>query len=219
MAELGRGERMHLIGTSLGGRVAAWLAVRHADRVDRLVLESPAAFRPADAPPLSALTPEQLRRALYGNPEVAPPTDDPLERQRQLKVVGRLTQGVMWDADLERGLGEIEAATLVLFGTQDGLMPPEMGRVYKERIPEAYPDLRLRRGPRHPVGLSRALRGGRGRLPDPRRSLPRPPHRGRGVVTDGATGSLLSTAPAVRRIDGDQSRGVRGPRPSLCGRR
>ena len=138
MAELGRGERMHLIGTSLGGRVAAWLAVRHADRVDRLVLESPAAFRPPDAPPLSALSPEQLRRALYGNPEVAPPTDDSAERQRQLKVVGRLTQGVMWDADLERGLAEVEAATLVLFGTQDGLVPPEMGRVYKERIPEAF---------------------------------------------------------------------------------
>jgi pimeloyl-ACP methyl ester carboxylesterase len=138
MAELGGGERMHLIGTSLGGRVAAWLAVRHADRVDRLVLESPAAFRPPDAPPLSALTPEQLRRALYGNPQVAPPTDDPAERQRQLKVVGRLTQGVMWDADLERGLASVEAATLVLFGTHDGLVPPEMGRVYKERIPEAY---------------------------------------------------------------------------------
>src|SRR6266849_2446720 len=41
MEQLGRGERMHLIGTSLGGRVAAWTAVRHAARVDRLVLESP----------------------------------------------------------------------------------------------------------------------------------------------------------------------------------
>jgi pimeloyl-ACP methyl ester carboxylesterase len=69
---------------------------------------------------------------------VAPPTDDPAERQRQLKVVGRLTQGVMWDADLERDLAKVEAATLVLFGTHDGLVPPEMGRVYKERISEAY---------------------------------------------------------------------------------
>ena len=80
----------------------------------------------------------ELRRLLYGNPDVAPPTDDPVERQRQLRVVGRLSQGVSWDADLERRLGEIEAPTLILMGTLDGLVPPEMGRVYKERIPDAF---------------------------------------------------------------------------------
>jgi pimeloyl-ACP methyl ester carboxylesterase len=138
MAALGGGDRMHLVGTSFGGRMAAWLAVRHPERVERLVLESPAAFRPPDAPALNTLAPDELRRLLYGNPDVAPPTDDPAERQRQLRVVGRLSQGVSWDADLERRLGEIEAPTLILMGTLDGLVPPEMGRVYKERIPESY---------------------------------------------------------------------------------
>jgi pimeloyl-ACP methyl ester carboxylesterase len=138
MQELGRGERMHLIGTSLGGRVAAWVAVRHPARVDRLVLESPAAFRPPDCPPLSSYSPEDLRRRLYGNPEQAPPTDDPEVRQRQMQVMARLTKGVSWDSELEQRLGDVEAATLVLFGTQDGLVPPEMGRVYKERIPQAF---------------------------------------------------------------------------------
>jgi pimeloyl-ACP methyl ester carboxylesterase len=33
---------------------------------------------------------------------------------------------------------EIEAATLILFGTDDGLVAPEMGRVYKEHIPESF---------------------------------------------------------------------------------
>jgi pimeloyl-ACP methyl ester carboxylesterase len=138
MGELGRGERMHLIGTSLGGRVAAWLAVRHPERVDRLVLESPAAFRPPELPPLSAYSPEELRRLLYGNPEQAPPFDDPAVRQRQLQAVGRLTKGVSWDTELERRLGEIQAPTLILFGTLDGLVPPEMGRIYKERIPQSF---------------------------------------------------------------------------------
>ena len=138
MEALGGGERMHLVGTSLGGRVAAWVAVRHGARVDRLVLESPAAFRPPELPPLGAYPPDELRRRLYGNPEQAPPTDDPAVRQQQLRVLGRLTQGQSWDAELERRLGEIEAPTLVLFGTHDGLVPPEMGRVYKEHIRECY---------------------------------------------------------------------------------
>jgi len=138
MAELGGGERMHVVGTSLGGRLAAWLAVRHPNRLNRLVLESPAAFRPPDAPQLSALSPDQMRRLLYGNPDVAPPTDDPAVRQQQLRVVGRLTKGVGWDEELERSLSQIEAPTLILMGTLDGLVPPEMGRVYKERIPESY---------------------------------------------------------------------------------
>ncbi|HEY7063004.1 MAG TPA: alpha/beta hydrolase [Chloroflexota bacterium] len=139
MAEVGRGERMHLIGTSLGGWTAAWLAVRHPDRVDRLVLESPAAFRPPDAPPLSSFAPDELRRRLYGNPEQAPPTDDPAVRQQQFQVMARLTTGhTAWDRDLEARLGEIAAETLVLFGTLDGLIPPETGRIYKERIPQAF---------------------------------------------------------------------------------
>ncbi len=97
-----------------------------------------AAFRPPDAPPLSAFPPDELRRRLYGNPEQAPPTDDPAVRQQQFQTMARLTKGVAWDSDLEARLGDIEAPTLVLFGTLDGLIPPEMGRLYKERIPQAF---------------------------------------------------------------------------------
>ena len=32
----------------------------------------------------------------------------------------------------------ITVPTLVLFGTLDGLIPPEMGRLYKERIPHSF---------------------------------------------------------------------------------
>ncbi len=137
MAALG-GERMHLIGTSLGGRVAAWLAVRHPAHVDRLVLESPAAFRPPDRPPLGSYTPAELLRLLYANPAQAPPFAEPAVRQQQMQAMGRLTKGTSWDAELERRLGEIQAPTLVLCGTLDGLIPPEMGRLYRERIPQCF---------------------------------------------------------------------------------
>jgi pimeloyl-ACP methyl ester carboxylesterase len=38
------------------------------------------------------------------------------------------------DAELERRLGELTTPTLVLLGTADTVVPPAMGRVYKERL-------------------------------------------------------------------------------------
>lgn len=46
--------------------------------------------------------------------------------------------GCARDSELERGLGDIKAATLVLFGTRDDVMPSETGRLYVERIPNCY---------------------------------------------------------------------------------
>ena len=39
------------------------------------------------------------------------------------------------DADLERQLAGLVAPTLVLFGTVDRVIPPEMGHIYKELMP------------------------------------------------------------------------------------
>jgi len=38
------------------------------------------------------------------------------------------------DPALEDRLGEIEARTLVLFGTEDKMIPSDMGSIYKERM-------------------------------------------------------------------------------------
>ncbi len=48
------------------------------------------------------------------------------------------TAGFTRDPELERRLADIRAATLVLFGTRDDVIPPEMGRLYVERIPNCY---------------------------------------------------------------------------------
>lgn len=42
------------------------------------------------------------------------------------------------DPTLERKLGEVKTATLVLLGTKDESIPPETGRMYVERIPNCY---------------------------------------------------------------------------------
>ena len=60
-------DRFNLMGTSFGGRIALWLAAQHPERVQGLVLESPAAIRPEGARP-PAGPPEEMARRLYGHP-------------------------------------------------------------------------------------------------------------------------------------------------------
>ncbi len=42
------------------------------------------------------------------------------------------------DPELARRLGELQAPTLLLVGTEDPAIPPETGRMYVERIPHCY---------------------------------------------------------------------------------
>jgi pimeloyl-ACP methyl ester carboxylesterase len=67
----------------------------------------------------------------------APPQPDPGIRQKHVRLVTRLA-GPPRDADLEARLRELETPTLVLFGTLDALIPPEMGHLYKELIPNSH---------------------------------------------------------------------------------
>src|SRR5438034_10737944 len=39
-------ERFNLMGNSFGGRLALWLAIRHPEQIEALVLAAPAAIRP-----------------------------------------------------------------------------------------------------------------------------------------------------------------------------
>ena len=54
-----------------------------------------------------------------------------------LQLVGRL-RGPDRDAVLEARMHDLAAPTLVLFGTLDRLMPPEMGRHYKTILPNCH---------------------------------------------------------------------------------
>jgi pimeloyl-ACP methyl ester carboxylesterase len=123
---LGLGE-FNLMGTSFGGKTALWLAVQQPARVRALVLEAPAAIRVQGSQPPSG-TPEEMARRLYAHPErvAAPPPPDPAVRAKQTRLVARL-RGPDRDADLEAQLRGVAIPTLVLFGTVDRVIPPEMG--------------------------------------------------------------------------------------------
>lgn len=131
-------DRFNLLGTSFGGKVALWLAAQRRDRVLGLVLEAPAAIRPIGTQPPSG-TPEEMARRLYAHPEkLGPlPVPDPAIQAKTRALVSRL-RGPDRDAALEAQMRDLATPTLVLFGTLDRVIPPEMGRHYKELLPNCH---------------------------------------------------------------------------------
>jgi pimeloyl-ACP methyl ester carboxylesterase len=131
-------DRFNLWGTSFGGKAALWLALQHPKRVQGLILEAPAAIRQKGARPASG-SPEARARQLYAHPERMPslPAADPAIQAKQQALVRRLA-GPDRDPELETRLPDLAAPTLVLFGTLDRLIAPEMGRFYKQLIPNCH---------------------------------------------------------------------------------
>ena len=131
-------DKFNLMGTSFGGKTALWLALQHKERVLALVLEAPAAIRPEGAEAPSG-SPEEMARRLYAHPERLPPIPppDPAVQAKTRKLVARL-RGPDRDDDLERQLLSLATPTLVLLGTVDRVIPPDMGHIYKELMPNCH---------------------------------------------------------------------------------
>ena len=132
-------DSFNLMGTSFGGKTALCLALQHEERVLALVLEAPAAIRPESAAPPSGSPEEIPPQRLYAHPErlASAPPPDPAIWAKTGPLVMRL-RGPNRDPDLERQLGGLATPTLVLFGTVDGVIPPEMGHLYKELMPNCH---------------------------------------------------------------------------------
>jgi 3-oxoadipate enol-lactonase len=139
----------HVYGTSMGGRVAQVLAAEHPTRVDRLVLAcsspgGPRALERSQAVRRSLADPDPQRRRsrllslMYTDARLArdtsshllgDPTMTPDATRRHLRVSNRHDA---WDL-----LPEIEAATLVLHGTDDEMVPVANSELIGGRIPDA----------------------------------------------------------------------------------
>lgn len=153
-------ERADVYGTSMGGRVAQWIAIDHPGRVRRLVLgctspggahgvERDAAVRRALAQPDPAAVRQALIDLMYtpdwraGHPGPYTTLGDPgmLPHARRGHLLAS-NQHDAWDA-----LPGISAPTLILHGDQDRLTPADNLPLLAARIPDAR--TRLFPGARH----------------------------------------------------------------------
>lgn len=122
-----------LHGTSFGGATALHLALNHPHRVTRLILESPAAFRPPGWTPPDL---ETVRRGLYRHPERARRVQiDAAVIERQRELAGRLSSTVVRET-LAARLRDLHVPVLVMFGDSDTLTPPELARMYCDNAPD-----------------------------------------------------------------------------------
>jgi pimeloyl-ACP methyl ester carboxylesterase len=78
-----------VMGCSFGGCVALWLAAERPDRVDHLVLECPAVFRPKGSRPADA---EAMKKLLFLHPEKLPPESKPAEQEAANRGMLRTTR-------------------------------------------------------------------------------------------------------------------------------
>jgi pimeloyl-ACP methyl ester carboxylesterase len=140
-------ERVHVVGGSFGGWVAAELAVHSPHRVRSLVLLSAAGLRLPEHPvtDLFLLPPAKLPEVLFHTPPPAPPEpagapdlDTIIAAYREATSLARFSWvPFLSDPKLERRLRRVTAPTLVVAPDDDHIIPVAHAQRYAERIPGA----------------------------------------------------------------------------------
>ncbi|MDQ2583478.1 alpha/beta fold hydrolase [Saccharothrix yanglingensis] len=150
-----------VVGSQMGGSLAAWLAARHPHRVSRLVVLAAGALgegaanlglyralaRPVLGPALARLFPYRVFAAKWAaahGPDHRPDPAAVRAYHRQFRARGaemarfalgvRLSYGESFDA-LAGPLEGLDVPTLLLFGAADRLVPPSTGHRFAELVP------------------------------------------------------------------------------------
>ena len=132
------GANTDVMGFSFGGLVAAWLAATHPDKVDQLILAAPGGLTPTGSVTLSD-DPKKRLAQMYRHPENLPDGESPGQRlARSREAMARYRPNFDRDEALAARLGDIEALTLVLMGTEDGVTPAEVGQMLRRELKHAH---------------------------------------------------------------------------------
>jgi pimeloyl-ACP methyl ester carboxylesterase len=138
-------DRVHLVGTSLGGYLAAEFAAQHGARVRRLILACPAGFDLKKHPQtdLSKVSPEQIPDYLMHNvsnliPYLPEGTDEEFNamRNKEGNSASRLLlNGKMINPAMPSILQHIQTPTLVIWGSEDKILPVSQAEYWHQALP------------------------------------------------------------------------------------
>ena len=137
-------EKVTLVGHSLGGWMAAELAVWYPERVEKLVLTNAAGIRVKGSPiaDLFAMNAQEVMMACFDDFAAAAPlmpaelnVDYMIGQYRQLTTLASLAWNPSYDPKLERRLERITCPTLIVWGENDRLIPPVYAMTFQRAIP------------------------------------------------------------------------------------
>jgi pimeloyl-ACP methyl ester carboxylesterase len=139
-----------LVGTGMGGWIAAQMAIMGDARLGHLVLVDPAGIRPRDSERLDIfITPWQdVIEQGFHDAQHAPEyqriyTAAPLTQFGGVREAGRTMtmrmcfKPYMNDPALPAMLGKVRAPTLIVWGKQDRIIPVECAPIFQQSIPGA----------------------------------------------------------------------------------
>lgn len=141
-----------VIGNSLGGWVAAELALRHPARLGRIVLVDAVGIAVPGHPVAGPATPAEAVRRAWFDPTRAPQVDPETlpAAEREVLAGNRATLalygGAMSDPALAGRLVDVDVPALVVWGEADRVADPDYGRAYAAAIPGARFELLPRTG-------------------------------------------------------------------------
>ena len=137
-------DKVHLVGLSMGGRLAAEFAVSHNDRLTSLVLGAPGGLEVPEHPPtnLGALAPDEMMAHLVSDMAVLAPYIPPAV---PVEVFGpaRAREGqaafkvMMSPTALDHWMHRITVPTLLLWGKEDRVLPVGRVKAWTDRLPKA----------------------------------------------------------------------------------
>jgi pimeloyl-ACP methyl ester carboxylesterase len=137
-------EKAHIVGHSLGGWMAAEMAVWYPERVSKLVLSNAAGIRVKGAPigDMFAMNPQELVAACFDNLAAAIPLMPAemnnayiIQQYKERSTLASLAWNPHFDPKLERRLTRINCPTLVIWGENDRLIPVVYGTTFQSLIP------------------------------------------------------------------------------------
>jgi pimeloyl-ACP methyl ester carboxylesterase len=135
-----------LVGVSLGGWIAAEIAVKSTERIARLVLANPVGIKVSDRETrdivdIFAITDEEFRALAYYDPQAGKrdyktlPDSEALAAARNREATGRIAWSpYMHNPKLKGRLHRIRVPTLFLWGAADRIAAEAYGRAFSSMI-------------------------------------------------------------------------------------